>query len=186
MRFFAVRKKRLHMPLSEQVPPLSASQGGWTMVELVIAMALLTIGVVSFIVALTYSLRLAAAGHQKDIAMNAARQVIEQMRTYTISNAFATYNSNPDFNVEGLNILPGDTDGKAGKVIFPADSGNLVESQTSELMGMDNDLDLDGNGGNSDTVNPGNAIMLPVVVRIEWQGIAGDWVIEMKTLLTDR
>jgi type II secretory pathway pseudopilin PulG len=161
-------------------------QGGWSMVELIIAMTLLTIGVISFVVAITSSLRLASASHQKDIAMNAARHVIEQMRMYTVKGVFNTFSANPDFDVADLILLSSDTDGKAGEVIFPADSGNLVEDQTSELMGTAEDLDLDGDGTNNGTVVPDDCLLLPVVVRVEWQNAGVDWIIEIKTLLTER
>ena len=184
----------------KNVPRNRECESGWTLLEVTISMMILSIGVLSFLMALTSSMRLAAASHENDVAANAARQMIERMRAATFSNVFALYNSDPDddpggagsapgpnFSVVGLTPLAGDVDGMAGEIIFPMVGSELREDVVQTEFGLSADLDMDGDGTRGDTDNhAADYIVLPVTIRLEWQGVAGDWIIEMRTLLTER
>jgi type II secretory pathway pseudopilin PulG len=172
-------------------------EGGWTFVEVMIALVVLTVGVVSFLVSLTSSMQLSAAGHERDLATNAARQVIERMRTETFARIFSLYNEDAnddpggvgtapgaDFDVAGLKAAPSDGDGKPGKIVFPVSGTELREDISDSLLGMPRDLNADTIVDSAD--HAGDYLVLPVVVRVEWVGIAGTETLEIRTLLTER
>ena len=172
-------------------------ESGWTLLEITISLTVLTIGIISFLMSLTSSMRLGAAGHERDMAMNAARQVIEEMREQTFEEVFALYNHDvnddpagvgtapgPHFDVTGLNPLSSDADGHVGEIEFPVSGGSLVEDITDAQLGMP--MDLNGDAGVDSNDHYGDYIILPVTVRIHWEGVGGDWLVEMRSLLTER
>jgi type II secretory pathway pseudopilin PulG len=172
-------------------------EGGWTFVEVMIALVVLTVGVVSFLISLTSSMQLSAAGHERDLATNAARQILEQMRTEPFSKIFSLYNEDvnddpagvgtapgADFDVTGLEAKAADGDGKPGEVIFPMSGTELREDIADTLLGMPRDLNADAVIDAVD--HAGDYLVLPVVIRVEWIGVAGEETLEIRTLLTER
>jgi len=158
---------------------------GWTLLELMVSLVVLTIGVVSFIMALTSSMKLGAAGHDRDIAVNAARQMIEQMRAYSdFSTTFAHYNANANFEVDGLTVKADDSDGYVGRIAFPTSGSELREDTSDSDLGMPKDLNGDGAIDASDHAS--DYIILPVTVYVEWFGSGSDWSVEVRALLVDR
>lgn len=175
----------------------SEQEGGWTFVEVMIALVVLTVGVVSFLVSLTSSMQLSAVGHERDRATNAARQILEEMRTQTFSRIFSLYNEDvnddpggvgtapgADFDVAGLKAKAADGDGKPGEIIFPVAGTELREDIADTLLGMPRDLNADAVIDAVD--HAGDYLVLPVVIRVEWVGIAGEETLEIRTLLTER
>lgn len=167
------------------------------MIELMITAMILSIGIVSFMLALTSSMRLGRACHQKDVAVNAVRQMIERLREASFSSVFVRYNEDgsddpggagtapgPNFAVEDLKPVLGDTDGNVGKIIFPTSGNQLREDITDTDLGMPRDLNGDTTVDDQD--HSGDYIILPVTVRVEWRGVAGNWSVEMKALLVYR
>jgi type II secretory pathway pseudopilin PulG len=180
----------------QSFPPVDA-QGGWTFVEVMIALVVLTVGVVSFLVSLTSSMQLSAAAHERDLAINAARQLLERMQTETFSEVFTRHNDDPsddpggtgtapgsNFAVTGLDAKSSDGDGCPGKILFPTSGGELREDISDSLLGMPRDLNGDGNVDSND--HAGDYILLPVLVRVEWTGIAGEETLDIRTMLTER
>lgn len=170
---------------------------GWTLIELMIAMTILTIGLVSFLMALTSSLRLEAANHEVDVAANAARQMIERLRDEDFSLLLSSYNEatdddpggagtapGPHFTVPDLNPLPSDADGEVGQVIFPVTGGELREDASVPELGLPRDLNLDMIIDTAD--HSDDYLVLPVTVRLTWQGVNGEWSFEINTLLVYR
>lgn len=171
-------------------------ESGWTLLELVISLMVLTIGVIGFIMALVSSLRVSAAGHERDIAINAARQMIERIQSHEFSEIYALYNSNPsddpggsgtapgpNFAVDGLRPRPGDVDGMEGQIIFPVSGGKLAEDVSMPEFGLPKDLNGDQVIDNDDRA--GDYTVLPVAIRIEWLGTSSEWEIEIRALLVE-
>jgi hypothetical protein len=111
--------------------------------------------------------------------------MMELMRSQPCSILFATYNTiagddpggagtapGQNFTVPGLEPRDGDADGCVGRILFPTINGALREDVVNSFLGMPRDLDgdvtIDGLSHN------GDYILLPVHVRIEWKGVAGD------------
>jgi len=157
------------------------TEQGWTLLELMFALVLLAVGVVSFMLALSSSMRLATASREKDLAVSGARRIIEEMRSSaSFSSIFSTYDDH-DFDVEGLKPRPGDADGHVGKVTIANSGSELHEDVTDADFGLPRDLNGDGSTDSND--HSGDYKILPVTVTIEWAGVAGDARFELKVLL---
>ncbi|HLF92765.1 MAG TPA: prepilin-type N-terminal cleavage/methylation domain-containing protein [Planctomycetota bacterium] len=161
--------------------------GGFTLLEVMIALAVLATAVFGFISAILHTSRLNAANRETLAAMRGAERMIETLRDTDFDKVFASYNRVPsddpppgygtapgsDFDVEGLSPVPGDPDGKCGKILFPTDSsgGQLREDTVDPDLLMPRDLDGSGTIDRVD-VSAGCKI-LPVEVRIDGLGIQG-------------
>lgn len=161
--------------------------GGFTLLELTIALAVLSTALFGFISAILHTSRLNATNRENLSAMRGAERMIETLRDTEFDRIFASYNRVPsddpppgygtapgsDFDVEGLSPVPGDPDGKCGKILFPTDSSGsqLREDTVNPDLMMPRDLDGSGTIDRVD-VAP-NCKILPVEVRIDWRGIQG-------------
>ncbi|MEK7448520.1 MAG: hypothetical protein AAB019_03445 [Planctomycetota bacterium] len=77
------------------------SQSGLTMVEVIVAMTLLTVGVVFILSVMVSALQQREVSRERDIAKNAAVAKLEEIKAYTFSSIYTTYNQTY-FNVSGL------------------------------------------------------------------------------------
>jgi prepilin-type N-terminal cleavage/methylation domain-containing protein len=68
-------------------------RGGLSLIELIIAMAILAVAIMALVSSITSSGQIQQATREKTIAYNAARQQIEKMRVYATAEIFSRYNS---------------------------------------------------------------------------------------------
>ena len=103
-----------------------ARRAGWSLVELVVATAILVVVLVGFSFGLASSTALGRADREQVLVQESARAVLEGLRTVDFKEVFARYNADPGddpdtgpspgaaFDVPGLNPVPGDADGRVG------------------------------------------------------------------------
>jgi hypothetical protein len=140
------------------------------------------------------STRMGSDKRQASIASHAARSLLESMRCRPYRDVFEMYDSDPAndpggagsapgrfFAVEGLDPVPGDPDGFVGVIELPESGGELREDLENELLGMPRDLD--GDTLIDDLDHADDYEILPVRVRIEWNGPLGPRSLEMYTML---
>lgn len=180
------------------VPP--HGNAGFGLVEVMIALSVLTIALMAFGHAIIMSIRAGQMQREQGVARDAARQIIERMQAETFSEVFARYNATAvddpvdgnlfagGFDVPGLQPQAGDADGLAGQILFPtADLAGgalaLREDVNDQRFGTPRDLNADGVVDALD--HSGDYRLLPVVVRIEWRGQAGNSSQEFRTFLAN-
>jgi prepilin-type N-terminal cleavage/methylation domain-containing protein len=161
-------------------------QRGWTLIEIVISTAILLVVLVGFSYGLVSSTSLGKATREQGTAREAARGRLEEMRATAFEEVLARYATGtapgPDFDVLGLAPRPDDPDGHVGKIVFPlSDEGELREDLELPRLGMPHDLTGDGEWDELD--HAADYRILPVLVRLEWQGASGGASFEMLTLL---
>lgn len=163
------------------------TRGAFTLLEVMIAvtiMAGLLVGLLSTILVLG---RMNATNGENLAAMRGAEKMVETLRGTDFSKVFATYNAvpgddpppgpgtapGPNFDVEGLVPQPDDPDGKCGKILFPTNAAGteLREDVTDLDLRMPRDLDGNGVIGTGDV--SATYTMLPVTIRVDWQGVQG-------------
>lgn len=167
-----------------------------TLTEIVIAMGILAIALLGLVGGIMTAQRTNEASRELTLAMNAAREKEEEMRSRTFSEIYALYNANPaddpggagtapgaTFAVQGLLPVAGST--ACGRIVFPEGSGGfLAENVVDAKLGMPRDLNGDG------VVDAGNRSsdygMLPVRIVIRWRGIYGDAEFEISTILYEK
>jgi prepilin-type N-terminal cleavage/methylation domain-containing protein len=114
---------------------------GMTLVEIVIALAILSIGLLALVSSIVSTMTTLDVNREETLAMNAARQKIAELENATFGNVttnttvFASYNiQTSPYAANGTNnpfTVPGLPDGE-GTVIFPVNgSGNLDETITT-------------------------------------------------------
>lgn len=179
--------------LSDRGPAAAGS----TTLELVFAIAVLLVGLLSYSRSLVGSVELGRKNRDTAVATEAARTLVESLYATPFDQVFATFNGDPSddpggagtapgaaFLVPGLDLRNGDPDGMHGQVLFPTDGGALREDLVDDVLGMPRDLDLDGAIDGVD--HAGDYRLLPVLVRVEWRSGARERLLEIQTLLADR
>lgn len=135
------------------------------------------------------------------VAQQAARLSIEEIEGRLFSEVFAAYNANlgddagllspargANFAVAGLEPLAGDPDGMCGRVMFPTATVGGIEQLREDFVDAALGMPFDLNG-----VAPIDALdhaadyrLLPLRVRVEWQGSIGPRSVDIETMLSQR
>jgi hypothetical protein len=165
------------------------------MIEIMVVMIVLTISMAMFSSTLVGTARQNANKREVTRAAEGARRQLEILRSEPFDQIFALYNPSADddppaaaapgaaFDVEGLEAVPGDPDGRVGEVVFASTGPTLREDAVHAALGMPRDLS--GDLAIDDGDHSGDYIILPVLVRVRWQGATGPHVLEMQSLFTD-
>lgn len=180
--------------------PVKRSRAGVTLLEAVIALAVMTVAMSLFsgMVASTSSQQM--LNHEFPQASEAAREVLERMRNEDFDEVLALYNADPDddpggsgtapgnrFAVDGFEALPGWPAGLVGEVHFPlvqvGGEWQLREDVEDEALGLPRDLNGDSMIDELD--HRGDYLVLPVRVTVDWQARSGPRHIEVFTLFAE-
>jgi prepilin-type N-terminal cleavage/methylation domain-containing protein len=165
-----------------------------TLIELMVVLAILTIALSMFSRTLVSSARLDPLNRETVIAGEGARSQLEAMRNNMFREIFALYNDDPGDDPDGAGTAPGSrfaVDGLeplagrdyVGTVSFPVIDGALREDLEDDPLGMPRDLNADGeidSGAHTD-----DYALIPVRIRIEWQGRGGERQLDMYTMFVD-
>jgi prepilin-type N-terminal cleavage/methylation domain-containing protein len=170
---------------------------GFTLLEVLITISAMLIAALGFSQALVSAMRAEEMTREQSQATEAARAKIEELRQVNFRDVFRQYNDFTDddlagpgtapgahFDVRGLTAMPADVDGLSGEVlfpVFPAAPGALREDAVVPELNCPRNLDgvpgIDANDHNIDY------LLLPVLVRIRWQGVVGPSEIVLRTIL---
>lgn len=139
--------------------------------------------------------RLTPLTRERALAMDAARELAEQLGDEEFDRLFATYNAtaadDPDgpgtapgsaFAVPGLTPARDDPDGFVGRIEMCEVDGALREDQDDATLGTPRDLDFDGVIDATD--HAGDYLVLPVRIVVEWVSSAGPCRYELTLALT--
>ncbi len=176
-------------------------QAGFSLLEVLIACVVAFIAICALVAAISNAMMVTEQNREYARAMEAARNKLEEMQSYEFTQVFAAYNQatgddppsapGSDFTVEGLNVWAADPDGFQGKVILPespTQSGWVDEIRTAQICGTSSAMDLNGDGDSTDTFNPAvnRYGMMPVLIRIEWNGVNDNSVYELRAVILRR
>jgi type II secretory pathway pseudopilin PulG len=170
------------------------------MVELMLAVTILAIAVCGFASSIVSALVLNRVNRETTVALQAARDVLEELHAEEFREVFSAFNATPGdyaglgaergpgFAVAGLDLRAGDADGLAGRIVFPtlvAGGGEeLREDSADAALGMPRDLDGDGFVMADDVAE--SFVVLPVRIVVQWRGARGDRELELATVLSTR
>jgi prepilin-type N-terminal cleavage/methylation domain-containing protein len=174
---------------------------GFTLLEVTIAIVLLTLGISVYSSTLLASMQLERANRESARARRAAEAVLESMAARPFGEIFAAFNASkaddgaltvpalgPGFDAQELTPVPGDADGRTGEVRFPtvlvAGFEELREDVVDVGLGMPRDLNGDGPQDALD--HSADYVLLPVCIRVEWASAGGRRQFELNTLLANR
>lgn len=168
----------------------ASSRRGFTLLEVIIGLAILAIALVGIVSALFSSMRLQQAAREQSLASAALQRTLEEMRTSGAwLEIFRRYNStNADdpglagaipgarFAVDGLTPLAADADQMEGRILLPEDPtvpSQLKENLNFSPWGFPAGMDLTGDGVIDANNHATDYVLLPVRIVIEWRSGAG-------------
>ncbi|MDZ4774938.1 MAG: hypothetical protein SGI72_17605 [Planctomycetota bacterium] len=179
-----------------------SKRGGFTLAEVAMASAVLTIAAGGLMSSIIASMALNRVNNETALAQTYARRAVERLQSVDFASTFASFNANAaddptgpgtapgaNFDAFGLDPLATDVDGRPGEIIFPTvtigATQQLREDVNDPALGMPRDLN--GDGLPPDAVDhAGDYRVLPVRVRVQWRGATGPRSIVVETLLTAR
>jgi type II secretory pathway pseudopilin PulG len=167
------------------------------LLEVIVTISAMLIAALGFSQALVSAMRAEQMTREETNAVEAARAKVEELRTVNFRDVFRQYNDFPDddlagpgtapssnFTVRGLTAMPTDPDGFAGEIVFPtiaAAPGELREDAVVPELGCPRNLDgvpgIDANDHDLDY------LLLPVLIRVRWQGVVGPSEVVLRTIL---
>jgi len=159
------------------------------------SIAVMVVGVSALASTVVTGSALNQVSHETEVARKAIQTQIDAMRSTNFAQVFATYNVSgaddpagantapgANFAVAGLTPVVGAPGGVAGRVIFPSNGPQLFENGADTIIGMPRDLNLDAAVDALD--HAADYMILPVRVRVQWQGASGQRTIELSTQLS--
>ena len=157
------------------------------------AVLILTVSVYLLSSTITAAIAHSSIKRERAIAVEASMNILERMRNERFDELFASYNSVPaddpggvgtapgsNFAVVGLSAWDDDADALAGELILPSSLAVLREDTENSLLSMPRDLNADLMIDDQDHAT--DYVVLPVTVRVAWQGKAGRRSFEMSTM----
>lgn len=172
--------------------PKGGPRAGLTVLELTIALVVMTIAVGMLSGTLSSTSRVAPLQRESALAAMAARSQLEAMRSQPFQDLFALYNDLEDDDPDGVGTAPGSgfrvaglrspdgPQGFVGWVRFPGDGSTLREDVEWVQLGMPRDLNRDDVIGAVDVA--GNYFLLPVEVHMRWESMAGVRELRLHTM----
>jgi prepilin-type N-terminal cleavage/methylation domain-containing protein len=173
-------------------PP--GSEAGLSLIEILISMALFSIGGLAVAGSLNYSLRLNAVNRETAVATQEARRVLEEIRSLPLEDVLKTYNDDPADDLDGYDTAAGnlfdltslaapvgEEGGAKVEVVLPLSAGELLENLTNTTLGTIGDLDGDSKIDGKDHIE--DFKVLPMAIRVRWKGAGGDRELTLHTIL---
>ena len=174
---------------------------GYSLLELVVALPIMALAFGLFLGSTSAAKELRQVQRENTAVIEEARIVLERMRNEDWSELWALYNATPGddpggagtapgnrFSIAGLAPPGGAVGDPVGQVFLPAFKHpslgwQLREDRADTLLGLPRDLSGDEE---VDTYNhAGDYTVLPVVVKIEWQGAYGPRELTVHTVMTE-
>jgi len=169
-------------------------QDGFTLVDVCVALFILAIALGTLVGSIFYALRLEEVNAETVAASQMARAILEDLNTTNFADVYASYNSTPaddpdpkhdclaDLQVHERLLQFGGKGEPTVSVVFPNDKlGQLREDLDDKSLGMPRDLNGDALTDSAD--HSGDYVILPLTLRLAWEGITGPRTLEMSTLL---
>ena len=180
-----------------------ARSAGFSLVETLIAVTVLSLSSMGFVAVTVSTHRLEHENEQFSQAMELAREVVEQMQAREFSEVFARHNTESSDDPDGPGTAVGSswthqdsyerqyTSDEKGvssspitcRVEFPVQGTALREDLDLPEFGLPTDLNSDGVIDSED--HSGDYVLLPVVLRLSYPGATGVRNLTLTTVLID-
>lgn len=182
----------------------ASPRAGYTLIEILIVMVVMMVAVTMYSSSVGAIARQREISRESAVAAAASQVALERMRDCEFRDLWPLYNADPDddpggagtapgsrFAIPGLDALPDSPDGLQGEVILPAIQRRVGELPIWELredfedtgLGMPRDLTGDEVVDSFDHAE--DYRVLPVMVRVQWQGPTGPRRFQVHSLFSD-
>ncbi|MEN8148871.1 MAG: hypothetical protein ABFS86_03555 [Planctomycetota bacterium] len=172
------------------------TEAGITLIEVLIAGALIAIAACAMAALLTGSLGMTAVNKETAQARTAARRMLEELQNVPPGDVYATFNNLTEDDPLGEATAPGSifsiqmkpaaiqVSNMTGTIIFPENTGQLREDVKDATLGMPRDLNGDGVIDSENHAQ--DYVLLPVRIRVEWRGMTGERSYDLHTVLLNK
>lgn len=178
--------------------PILHGRSGLSLVEIMAALMILSVAVYILTSTVMATVSHSVVRGERERAVEAAMNMVEGIRALPQQDVFALFNGEPGddpygagtgpgrhFEVPSLNPIVDDkgVPRPVGTVLLPGTGSELIETATQPEFGLPRDLDgnLIVSGGNV----ANRYIVLPLIVRVEWESRLGPRKFELPTMLAD-
>lgn len=162
---------------------VNCSRGAFTLIEVVVAMAVFLAGMATLTLLAVQTSNLRRSTEERRVARNALGAIVQQARAISLFSqadaggwaqaVIGAYqpggNPGTDAAVKGLDPVDG---AAAVAVVQVITDETLSDEQLGVILGMPRDLDGDGLATSGDV--SATALLLPVVVTLQWTGASGE------------
>ncbi len=163
---------------------------GFALVDVAVSL-FIVLATVGGLLGVVFSALKASEANQETARANAAAaEIAESLLQTPFQQVFTTFTSAtpPVMPIPGLEPRRNDPDGQVAEVRFPAvqtaGGVELREDVVDEALGMPRDLNGDGAIDSLD--HSGDYLILPVHIRLDWEGGGGQRAVQAGLLLTER
>lgn len=178
-------------------PRGSGPRAGFGLVDICVALFVLSASLGVLVGAVFSGIRLARTDEETAKASQALRMTLARIGSLPARDAFAVLNAEDADDLAGQTSaaylalgeeLMTDRDGNPVtiQVTFPVDEANpgvVREDLELPALGMPRDLDGDGEIDSNDHAD--DLVILPVLLRLDWEGASGPQSVQMATILSN-
>jgi prepilin-type N-terminal cleavage/methylation domain-containing protein len=176
-----------------------AGRGGFTLIELMVALSVAAIGMLGFSQAIIAAVALNESSQEEALARAGACEMLESFKGVPFAEVFSRFNASElddplgglvvsrGFLIEGLSPQEDDNDGFVGEIEFPSiffEDGSEQLREDVVDAGLSTPRDLNGDNIVDDVDHADDYILIPVRVRVSWRGPGGDASLEFRTILS--
>jgi type II secretory pathway pseudopilin PulG len=198
----AVRDRRRSRLASKDTMPHAPktarhARSGFTIVEAVIAIAIIVAALLTMIGAVSSSMRVTRTVDEREAVIRALSAKIAELEGTDFDKLVACYDSDPNndplgpgtaagttFDIPNYHAPAGAPSEMAGEVVLPLLGGQLREDLEMPELGMPRDLNGDGVVDAKD--HKSDYQLLPVLVKANWHGVDGDSTVTIQRLLAGK
>jgi hypothetical protein len=168
--------------------------GGFSLVDLCVALVILAVAVSSLVGATFSALRLDRVNESRAAASQALRSVVEDMKALELTLVYPAFNTSPDDDPDPdydyrskLDLSTKLPHGMfvatpVAEILLPENpQGQLREDLDEPLLGMPRDLDGDGLIDAED--HSADYELLPVLLKLQWESPTGLQTVQVATVL---
>lgn len=176
------------MSRPQSIVPSVRDRRGFTFLELTIGMSILLVSLLIFSSSVTGVAKQRAVNRETNLAVAAARNLVETLRAEDFGEVYALYNADPADDPGGAGTAPGnrfvvpglddapDGAGFDGEIVFPSLEDPVLGWQLREdadlpALGLPRDLSGDNKIDSAD--HSATYFILPVLIRVRWSGANG-------------
>ncbi len=155
------------------------SEKGMTLVEATVSLTILAVALLTLWGSTISGARTIGAAEERKHALNIAQGKLEELKSRSMDLLIATYRPNgtegDTFQAAGIDE---DEDRALGRIVFYTDE---TDSENGAGLGFPMDLNGDGDANDRDVAT--GFTLLPVRIRVTWEGSLGRQFVDVTAIL---
>ena len=157
-------------------------EAGMTLVEATVSLTILAVALLTLWGSLISGARTMAAAEERKQAVNIAQGKLEELKSRSVDLLIATYGpEGPEGSTFPATGIDDDADRALGQIVFYTDE---TDSENGSGLGFPMDLNGDGDAKDEDVAS--GFTLLPVRIRVTWEGALGSQSVDVTSILREQ